>query len=110
MALATLRRSECFRLGECISKEKGVEHFQIFDKSVNEAKFIEWLAGLKAATGSDRICLFLDNLTAHKTDASGVRAQSLHVRSLALLIQRSSRPRPKGAWSPGMSTVSCMTS
>ena len=33
-----------------ISKEKGVEHFHIFPKSVNVDRFIEWLTELRAAT------------------------------------------------------------
>ena len=30
-----------------ISREKGQEHYQIFEQSVNIDKFLEWLAGLK---------------------------------------------------------------
>ena len=32
-----------------ISKENGLEHYQIFEKSVNKAKFKEYLTGLRAA-------------------------------------------------------------
>ena len=32
-----------------ISKEKGVEHYQIFEQSVNVDKFIQYLDGLQAA-------------------------------------------------------------
>ena len=49
-----------------VSKEKGVEYFQIFEKSVNSQKYAEWLAGLKQVTGEDKVCLFMDNLGAHK--------------------------------------------
>ena len=32
-----------------ISKEKGQEHYQIFERSVNVDKFFKYLAGLRAA-------------------------------------------------------------
>ena len=32
-----------------VSKEKGLEHFQIFQKSVNVEKFKEYIAGLRSA-------------------------------------------------------------
>ena len=48
-----------------ISKEKGQEHYQIFEQSVNIDKFLEWLAGMKAASGEAKICLFMDNLGVH---------------------------------------------
>ena len=53
-----------------ISKEKGQEHYTIFDKSVNVAKFRQWLRELRAANGDDKICLFLDNLSAHRSKKS----------------------------------------
>ena len=34
-----------------ISKEVGVEHFQVFAKSVNTDKFLEYLTNLRAANG-----------------------------------------------------------
>lgn len=49
-----------------ISKEKGLEHFKIFEFSVNTDKFIQWLDELKAITKNDKVLLFLDNLGVHK--------------------------------------------
>ena len=53
-----------------VSKEKGTEHFQIFDSSVNVDKFLEYLANLRAANGEDKIALFMDNLSAHTSERS----------------------------------------
>ena len=43
-----------------ISKEKGQEHFRIFEKSVDIEKFKEWLQGLREHSGNDKVCLFMD--------------------------------------------------
>ena len=51
-----------------ISKEKGTEHFRIFENSVNVDKFIEYLDGLKAAEPDAKIALFMDNLSAHTSE------------------------------------------
>ena len=51
-----------------ISKEKGIEHFRVFEQSVNVDKFKEYLSELRAANGLDKICLFMDNLSAHTSE------------------------------------------
>ena len=48
-----------------ISKENGLEHCQIFKRSVNTTKFLEYLANLRAANPDAKIALFMDNLSAH---------------------------------------------
>ena len=48
-----------------ISKEKGMEHFKIFERSVNGDKFEIWLDELKAITKEEKVLLFLDNLKVH---------------------------------------------
>ena len=53
-----------------ISREKGIEYYQIFEFSVNVEKFIEYITTLRAANGQDKICLFMDNLSAHKSERS----------------------------------------
>ena len=56
------------------SLEKGVEHCQIYPKSVNAVKFIEYLRNLRASERTARrIFLFMDNLAVHKT--KDVRAE-----------------------------------
>ena len=43
-----------------ISKEKGQEHYKIFENSVNVAKFKDYLTELRAKNAGDKICLFMD--------------------------------------------------
>ena len=45
-----------------------MEHYKIFEKSVNIVKFKEWLTELKAKTGDDRVALFMDQLSTHTSD------------------------------------------
>ena len=51
-----------------ISREKGIEHFHVFEFSVNIDKFLQYLSGLRAANPGVPICLFLDNLSAHTSE------------------------------------------
>ena len=53
-----------------ISKEKGQEHFMIFPKSVNIPKFKQYISGLREANGDDKICIFMDQLSAHTAEKS----------------------------------------
>ena len=53
-----------------ISKERGVEHYRTFDRSVNIPKFKEYIAELREANGDEKICLFMDNLSAHTSKKS----------------------------------------
>ena len=43
-----------------ISKERGQEHFQIFQKSVDLEKFKEWMSKLRELNGNGKILLFMD--------------------------------------------------
>ena len=63
-----------------ISKEKGQEHYQIFERSVNVDKFFEYLAGLKQANGDAKICLFMDNLGVHTCPRSKTEMRRLKFR------------------------------
>ena len=53
-----------------ISKEKGVEHYRVFENSVNIDKFIEYLDFLRATNRGEKICIFMDNLSAHTAERS----------------------------------------
>ena len=53
-----------------ISWEKGREHFKIFDFSVNVAKFKEYIQEVRVTNGDDKICLYMDNLSAHRSKKS----------------------------------------
>ena len=53
-----------------ISKENGLEHHMIFKRSVNADKFKEYINAMREANPADRICLFMDNLSAHTCEQS----------------------------------------
>ena len=53
-----------------ISYEKGREYSQIFRKSVDIPKFKEYLQALRNSVGDEKVCIFLDNLKAHKSEES----------------------------------------
>ena len=53
-----------------ISKENGLEHHMIFKKSVDADKFGEYIKALRHANPSDKICLFMDNLSVHRCEKS----------------------------------------
>ena len=53
-----------------ISKENGLEHFQIYNFSVNSERFVDWLGELRVKTGDDKVALFMDNLSAHRAGKS----------------------------------------
>ena len=63
-----------------VSKEKGQEYYQIFDFSVNVEKFIEYITTLRKVNGTDKICLFMDNLSAHKSEKSKQAMRELGFR------------------------------
>ena len=63
-----------------ISKEKGQEHWKIFDKSVNVAKFQEWLSEMRARNPDDKICLFMDQLSSHTSERSKKHMKDLGFR------------------------------
>ena len=48
-----------------ISKEKGLEHYRIFERSVNTKRFKEWATEMRAKNGEDKIAFFMDNLSTH---------------------------------------------
>ena len=53
-----------------ISKKNGLEHFMVFENSVNKEKFKQYIDGLRAANPGDEICLFMDNLSVHSSEHS----------------------------------------
>ena len=63
-----------------VSKEKGMETYMIFENSVNVPKFREYLQKLRNDNGDDRICIFLDNLTAHTSNKSKDEMRNLGFR------------------------------
>ena len=65
-----------------ISKEKGLEHYRIFDNSVNIPKFKEFLQELRENNGDEKIALFMDNLSAHKSEKSRAEMARLGFRCI----------------------------
>ena len=55
----------CLSMLAAISKDKGLEHSKIYEKSVNLKKFKEWLTEVRGLNGQDKIALFMDNLSVH---------------------------------------------
>ena len=65
-----------------ISKEKGQEHYRIFENSVNIQKFKQYLQELRNLNGEDKIALFMDNLSAHRSEKSKVEMARLGFRCI----------------------------
>ena len=65
-----------------ISKEKGQEHYQVFEDSVNVEKFQQYLQELRARNGDEKIALFMDNLSAHRSSRSLSEAAQLGFRCI----------------------------
>ena len=65
-----------------ISKEKGQEHYQVFEYSVNVAKFKQYLQELRDKNKEEKIALFMDNLSAHRSEKSKVEAARLGFRCI----------------------------
>ena len=62
-----------------ISKERGQEYFKVYEKSVNVAKFKTYLQELRAQNGDDKLCIFLDNLSAHTSKKSLAEMKRLNI-------------------------------
>ena len=65
-----------------ISKEKGLEFYMLFPRSVNIPKFKEYLVKLREVNGDTKICLFMDNLTTHTSKKTKKTMQDLHIKAL----------------------------
>ena len=63
-----------------ISKEQGLEHYQVFEQSVNKVKFAEYLRSLKADNENQKIALLMDQLSVHKSDDSKKVMRELGIR------------------------------
>ena len=65
-----------------ISKEKGQEHYRIFDDSVNVSKFKEYLQELRALIPDEKVALFMDNLSAHRSEKARAEMSRLEFRCI----------------------------
>ena len=62
-----------------ISYEQGIEHLQIFKKSVDRPKFAEYLEGLRWKNNNKKLTLFMDNLSVHKSEVSKDKMAELKI-------------------------------
>ena len=72
----------CYALILAVSEENGLEYNELFKKSVNTEKFIQYLVNLRNANLYQRIAIFMDNLSVHKTLL--VRAKMMELQISAL--------------------------
>ena len=57
-----------------------MEHFQIFNYSVNIERFIDYLQGLRSANEGEQICIFMDNLGVHVSEDTKKEMRRLQFR------------------------------
>ena len=65
-----------------ISKENGVEHYDIYDKSVDQKKFEDYLDNLYIANKHDKLAIFMDNLSVHKTTSIKMKLHELGIEPI----------------------------
>ncbi len=63
-----------------ISFEDGLEYSQIYEKSVDIPKFLDYLENLKKANKGQRIAVFMDNLSVHTSKISKEKMNDLGMR------------------------------
>jgi len=61
-------KAEVKAIVAAVSREYGLEHFEVFKHSVNKIKFKFFLEGLRSKFPFDDILLVMDNLNLHKSD------------------------------------------
>ena len=76
--------AECLLLG--ISEENGVEHWRIFEKSVNNVKFKQYLEELREANAGKKIALFLDNLSVHHSKKTKAVLERLEIPTIFNIV------------------------
>ena len=54
----------------------------MFQRSVNIQKFKEYLVRLREENGDDKLCIFMDNLTVHKSNKTKKTLQTLKIKSI----------------------------
>ena len=65
-----------------ICQDKGIFHYQLFDKSVNTEKYIEFLNNLKKKHGKKPMAIYADNLMVHKCKDSMDECQKLDIKMI----------------------------
>ena len=65
-----------------ISADKGVDLIMMFDKAVSRFEFIDFLRKLRSQNVDTPLNMFLDNLTAHKTNEVTVACEELAIKTI----------------------------
>ena len=65
-----------------ISADKGVDLIMMFDKAVSRFEFVEFLYEIRKQNSDATINMFLDNLTAHKTNEVTVACEELAIKTI----------------------------
>ena len=65
-----------------ISKERGQEHYKIFELSVNIPRFKEYLQELRQANEDEKICIFMDNLSTHTSKKAKAEMSRLGFKAI----------------------------
>ena len=63
-----------------VSREKGLDHFEVFDFSIDKRKFMTFLDNLRSKYLYDDILLMMDNLSLHKSNDVKERMDELGFR------------------------------
>ena len=50
-----------------VSRENGLEHYMVSNKRFNETMFLEYLDELYVDNKHDKLAVFMDNASSHKT-------------------------------------------
>ena len=58
----------CYAFLGAIGMDRGMVHFDLYKRSVDRWKFIDWLHTFKRKIGREGCYLYMDNLQVHKTE------------------------------------------
>ena len=64
------------------TEHPNIEHYQVYEYSVNITKFKQYLKELRDKNGDVKIAMFMDNLSAYKSEKSKVEMRRLGFRCI----------------------------
>ena len=73
---------ECTAFLGAISKDKGIAYYKLYKKSVDSAKFMEYLREFKWYHGKKKCYLYMDNLAVHKTKDVRTLMEELNIHPI----------------------------
>ena len=60
-----------------MSEENGLEHYGIYKKGFNESMFADYLDNLYVPNKHNKLALFMDNVSSHKTHTIKMKLKEL---------------------------------